>query len=238
MRGLSWSPDGTEVWFTAASVGGARALHAVSLSGRRRLVLRGPGSADPARHLRSGTSPAGARARARRNRGRRTGRGRGAGPLLARLVPTRGPDRRWNDLLVRRDRRGRRRLVRRLPARDRRIAGGAAGRRPRAGAFAGREVGAVDAADVPGAAGPPADGRRPVANDSDGAIRRDPPRGLRAGRGTPRLRGQRAGPRRPSLRAAGGRRRAAGDHSGGGRRGVGRFPGSPPHRRGRSSEGS
>jgi eukaryotic-like serine/threonine-protein kinase len=44
LRGLAWSPDGGEVWFTAASVGGARALHAVSLAGRRRLVLRGPGA--------------------------------------------------------------------------------------------------------------------------------------------------------------------------------------------------
>src|SRR4029450_5649326 len=44
VRGLSWSPDGSEVWFTAASVGGSRALHAVSLSGRRRLVMRGPGA--------------------------------------------------------------------------------------------------------------------------------------------------------------------------------------------------
>ena len=44
VRGLAWSPDGGEVWFTAASVGGSRALHAVSLSGRRRLVLRVPGA--------------------------------------------------------------------------------------------------------------------------------------------------------------------------------------------------
>ncbi len=44
VRGLAWSPDGGEVWFTAASVGGARSLHAVSLSGRRRLVLRVPGA--------------------------------------------------------------------------------------------------------------------------------------------------------------------------------------------------
>jgi len=44
VRGLAWSPDGGEVWFTAASVGGARSLHAVSLAGRRRLVLRGPGA--------------------------------------------------------------------------------------------------------------------------------------------------------------------------------------------------
>ena len=44
VRGLAWSPDGTEIWFTAASVGGARSLHAVSLSGRRRLVARVPGA--------------------------------------------------------------------------------------------------------------------------------------------------------------------------------------------------
>ncbi len=43
-RGLAWSPDGTEIWFTAASVGGSRAVHAVSLSGRRRLVARVPGA--------------------------------------------------------------------------------------------------------------------------------------------------------------------------------------------------
>ncbi len=44
VRGLAWSPDGGEVWFTAAAVGSARAVHAVSLAGRRRLVTRGPGA--------------------------------------------------------------------------------------------------------------------------------------------------------------------------------------------------
>ena len=44
VRGLAWGPDGSEVWFTAASLGGSRALHAVSLSGRRRLVARVPGA--------------------------------------------------------------------------------------------------------------------------------------------------------------------------------------------------
>ena len=43
-RGLAWSPDGGEVWFTAASAGGSRALHAVSLAGHRRLVTRVPGA--------------------------------------------------------------------------------------------------------------------------------------------------------------------------------------------------
>ncbi len=43
IQGLAWSPDGREIWFTAAEKGKARALHAVSLSGRRRLVARVPG---------------------------------------------------------------------------------------------------------------------------------------------------------------------------------------------------
>jgi len=38
--GLAWSPNGGEVWFTAAEVGGNRALHAVTLSGRRRTLAR------------------------------------------------------------------------------------------------------------------------------------------------------------------------------------------------------
>jgi Tol biopolymer transport system component len=44
VRGLAWSPDGREVWFTAAASGSSRALHAVDLAGRRRLVLRVPGA--------------------------------------------------------------------------------------------------------------------------------------------------------------------------------------------------
>ncbi len=38
--GLAWSPDGGEVWFTATEVGGNRALHAVTLSGRGRTLAR------------------------------------------------------------------------------------------------------------------------------------------------------------------------------------------------------
>jgi len=38
--GLAWSPDGGEVWFTAAEVGGNRGLQAVTLSGRRRTLAR------------------------------------------------------------------------------------------------------------------------------------------------------------------------------------------------------
>ena len=41
--GLAWSPQGNEVWFAASSSGIARALYAVTLSGRQREVLRVPG---------------------------------------------------------------------------------------------------------------------------------------------------------------------------------------------------
>ena len=42
--GLAWSPDGREVWFTASNTGADRRLHAVTLSGRQRLVTRVPGN--------------------------------------------------------------------------------------------------------------------------------------------------------------------------------------------------
>jgi serine/threonine protein kinase len=44
---LCWSPDGTEVWFAAPEPGASRgtsALYAVSLSGKVRLLARGPGT--------------------------------------------------------------------------------------------------------------------------------------------------------------------------------------------------
>ncbi|HTD51706.1 MAG TPA: protein kinase [Thermoanaerobaculia bacterium] len=41
-QGLAWSPDGKEIWFTASNAA-ARALHAVSLDGRERLVTQVPG---------------------------------------------------------------------------------------------------------------------------------------------------------------------------------------------------
>jgi DNA-binding winged helix-turn-helix (wHTH) protein/Tol biopolymer transport system component len=42
--GLAWSASGNEVWFTAARTGGTRALWAVTLTGKLRLVSRVPGS--------------------------------------------------------------------------------------------------------------------------------------------------------------------------------------------------
>jgi eukaryotic-like serine/threonine-protein kinase len=43
IQGMAWSPSGREVWFTAVEAGGGRALHAVSRTGRHRLVARSPG---------------------------------------------------------------------------------------------------------------------------------------------------------------------------------------------------
>lgn len=41
--GLAWSPAGDEVWFAASDTGMRAALYSVTLSGRRRLLLRTPG---------------------------------------------------------------------------------------------------------------------------------------------------------------------------------------------------
>jgi serine/threonine protein kinase/Tol biopolymer transport system component len=42
IRGIAWSPNGKEVWFTASKVDVIRNLYAISLSGRERLVYRAP----------------------------------------------------------------------------------------------------------------------------------------------------------------------------------------------------
>lgn len=42
-QGLAWAPSGQEVWFTASRAGNTRALHAVDLNGRTRLVHAGTG---------------------------------------------------------------------------------------------------------------------------------------------------------------------------------------------------
>jgi serine/threonine protein kinase/Tol biopolymer transport system component len=43
VQGLAWSPTSDEIWFTATPSGGARALRAVSPSGKERLIVRIPG---------------------------------------------------------------------------------------------------------------------------------------------------------------------------------------------------
>jgi Tol biopolymer transport system component len=44
VQGLAWSPDGREVWFSGAESGTGRALRAVTLSGKERVVSKVPGS--------------------------------------------------------------------------------------------------------------------------------------------------------------------------------------------------
>jgi hypothetical protein len=43
IRGLAWSADGSEVWFTAHREGGGRSLYAVSLEGSQRTLVHVPG---------------------------------------------------------------------------------------------------------------------------------------------------------------------------------------------------
>ena len=42
IQGVAWSPDGSEVWFTATRSGGTRALYGVTLAGRERVLYRSP----------------------------------------------------------------------------------------------------------------------------------------------------------------------------------------------------
>jgi eukaryotic-like serine/threonine-protein kinase len=44
VQGLAWSRSGHEVWYAAAPGGAARALYAIDLSGKERLLLRMPGT--------------------------------------------------------------------------------------------------------------------------------------------------------------------------------------------------
>jgi serine/threonine protein kinase/Tol biopolymer transport system component len=43
-QGLAWRPDGREIWFTATTSGSSRALQAVTLNGKERLVYLGTGT--------------------------------------------------------------------------------------------------------------------------------------------------------------------------------------------------
>jgi eukaryotic-like serine/threonine-protein kinase len=42
-QGVAWAPSGSEIWFTATPGGSNRAVHAVTVSGRERVVTRSPG---------------------------------------------------------------------------------------------------------------------------------------------------------------------------------------------------
>ena len=43
VQGLAWSPEGSEIWFTATRTGGDRSMYATDLSGKVRLLARVPG---------------------------------------------------------------------------------------------------------------------------------------------------------------------------------------------------
>ncbi len=46
VHSLAWTPNGDEIWFCAHKAGGDRALYAVTLAGRERLLARVPGALD------------------------------------------------------------------------------------------------------------------------------------------------------------------------------------------------
>jgi eukaryotic-like serine/threonine-protein kinase len=43
VQGVAWTPNGKEVWFSAVPGGAARAIYALDLSGKERLIYRAPG---------------------------------------------------------------------------------------------------------------------------------------------------------------------------------------------------
>jgi len=43
IQGVAWSPDGSEIWFSATRTGGDRSLYATNLAGKVRLLARVPG---------------------------------------------------------------------------------------------------------------------------------------------------------------------------------------------------
>lgn len=43
VEGLAWAPGGREVWFSAVPAGAARAIYALDLAGKERLIYRAPG---------------------------------------------------------------------------------------------------------------------------------------------------------------------------------------------------
>ena len=83
VEGLAWSPDGREVWFTAARVGLDATLHAVTLSGAAREVVRAPGRLVAARRGPRRPRHPGSQHGAVRAEGAVPRCGRGARPVLA-----------------------------------------------------------------------------------------------------------------------------------------------------------
>ena len=89
-QGLVWRPDGGEIWYTAAEGGFNRAVHAVTLAGKVRLVGRVPGISTIRDISQAGAGAHDQRERPSRDPGARAGRAEGAGALLAGLLPRDG----------------------------------------------------------------------------------------------------------------------------------------------------
>ena len=139
-NGLAWSPDGSEVWYTAAEVGSNRVLRSATLSGRTRTLARVAGSLTLQDVTRDG------RVLISHDTGQ-------IGILARGAADAKEVDLSWLDwsLMSRhlrrrairslqRSGRGRRKGLFGLRARDRRFAGGAAGRGQRAVHFGRRQA--------------------------------------------------------------------------------------------------
>ena len=133
--GLAWSPDGREVWYTAAEVGGNRSLYASSPSGKRRILARVTGSPHPPRRRARRARPHLARHDTGRNHRAAAGIESGRGSDLARLEPEQRHLAGRQDRALHGNGRGRRPGILGLHPQDGRVAGRAPRRRQRPGAF-------------------------------------------------------------------------------------------------------
>ncbi len=88
-QGLAWSPDGSEVWFTAAEIGGNRSLY-VTRSGDVRLRVRVPGNLTLQDISREGRMLVNRDTQRNEILSRGAGRHEGTRADLARLLPARG----------------------------------------------------------------------------------------------------------------------------------------------------
>ena len=84
-QGLAWTPDGREIWYTAAEGGFNRAVHAVTTVGKTSSRRPRAGHQHDPRHLEGRQGPDDQRERAPRHPRARRRRREGAGALLARL---------------------------------------------------------------------------------------------------------------------------------------------------------
>jgi hypothetical protein len=174
-QGLAWRPDGSEIWYTAAEGGFNRAVHALNLSGKSRLVGRVPGistvrdiSKDGRVLMTNESSRLGILAR-------KQGRGEGRRAVLARLLARYGHHTRRELHHAHGVGRGRRTELFGLYPQNRRNCGSSSGRRHGRNALARRGLDDLD----------PSSGRRSSArsaSDERGRAARPFERGPRSDR--------------------------------------------------------